>query len=382
MKLSSYIFICLLIAFVFPTAIFAQNDKEEKEIHQFTILYNVEATPVKSQGRTNTCWDFSTISFLESELLRVGKGEYNLSEMYIVRNLYPIKAEKYVRYHGLTKFGEGGQAHDVLFAIKNFGVVPEEIYPIRSSENEKPDQSEMVAVLKASLDAILNNRGTVENHSEEVCNAILDIYLGKIPNHFEYNGKQYTPKSFAEELNLNPDDYVEITSYRRYPFYEKSVLEIPDNWTNNEYYNVPIDDMMRIIDNAIKNGFSIEWDGDDSENTFYRKKGYAVIPVDEEENKDDDEELTPEIEKVIAQEMREETFNRFQTTDDHLMHITGIAEDQAGTKFYYTKNSWGTKNKYDGYWYLSEAFVRLKTIAVMVHKDAIPDDLKSRLGIY
>ena len=382
MKSLSYIFTCLLIAFIFPTIIHAQNDKEETEVHQFTILYNVEATPVKSQGHTNTCWDFSTISFLESELLRMNKGEYNLSEMYIVRNLYPIKAEKYIRYHGLTNFGEGGQAHDVLLAIKNFGVVPEEIYPDRSSENEKPDQSELVAVLKASLNAIINNKGRVENHSEEVCNAILDIYLGKIPNHFEYNSKQYTPKSFAKELNFNLDDYVEITSYQRYPFYEKSVLEIPDNWTNNEYYNVPIDDMMRIIDNAIKNGFSIEWDGDTSEKTFYRKKGYAVIPVEEEENKEDDEELTPEVEKAITQEMREETFDRFQTTDDHLMHITGIAEDQAGTKFYYTKNSWGTKYKYDGYWYMSEAFVRLKTIAIMVHKDAIPNDLKSKLGIY
>jgi bleomycin hydrolase len=311
----------------------------------------------------------------------MGKGEYDLSEMYIVRNLYPVKAEKYIRYHGLTNFGQGGQAHDVMMAWEKFGVVPEEVYPGRTSSDEKYNHSEMVAVLKSSMDAVINTKGKITGNWEKVCESVLDIYLGDKPDTFEYDGKEYTAKSFADELEINPDDYVEITSYLRYPFYEKAVLEVPDNWTNSEYYNLPMNDMMSIIDNAIENGYSVAWDGDTSEKTFYRKKGYAVIPIDNENKDEESKELLPEKEKVITQEMREETFDNFQTTDDHLMHLTGIAENQEGTKFYYTKNSWGTKYKYDGYWYMSESFVKLKTIAIMVHKDAILEDIKTKLGI-
>ena len=235
----------------------------------------------------------------------------------------------------------------------------------------------MVAVLKGSMDAVINGKGKISDNWKYICGSVLDIYLGENPESFEYDGKEYTPKSFADDLNINSDDYIELTSYLRYPFYEQSVLEVPDNWTNNEYYNLPIDDLIEVINNAIENSYSVVWDGDTSEKTFYRKKGYAVIPVDEE----NDELTEPEKEKVITQKMREETFGNFQTTDDHLMHITGIAEDQAGTIFYYTKNSWGTKYNYDGYWYMSESFVRLKTIAIMVHKDALPKEISTKLGI-
>jgi len=372
---------CFVMVVLLSSFLFAQDDVEKKEVHQFTIPHNVNTTPVKNQGKTGTCWSFATQSFLETELLRMGKDEYDLSEMYIVRNLYPLKAEKYIRYHGLTNFGDGGQAHDVMIALEKFGAVPEEVYPGRKSSEEKHNHSEMIAVLKASMDAVINTNGKITGNWKKVCESVLDIYLGEIPESFEYNGKEYTPKSFADELGINPDDYVEITSYKRYPFYEKTVLEVPDNWTNSEYYNVPIDDMMSIIDNAIKNGYSVAWDGDTSEKTFYRKKGYAVIPVDYENEDKESEKLLPEKEKIITQEMREETFDNFQTTDDHLMQLTGIAENQDGTKFYYTKNSWGTKYMYDGYWYLSESFVKLKTIAIMVHKDAIPEDIKTSLGI-
>jgi len=366
---------------LFSSLLFAQDDEEKKDVHQFTILQKIETTSVKHQGKTGTCWNFATLSFLETELLRMGKGEYDFSEMYVVRNLYPVKAEKYIRYHGLTNFGQGGQAHDVMMAWEKFGMVPEEVYPGRTSSDEKYNHSEMVAVLKSSMDAIINTKGKITGNWKEVCESVLDIYLGDNPDTFEYNGKEYTAKSFADELGINPDDYVEITSYLRYPFYEKAVLEVPDNWTNCEYYNVPIDAMMSIIDNAIENGYSVAWDGDTSEKTFYRKKGYAVIPIDNENKDEESEELLPEKEKVITQEMREETFDNFQTTDDHLMHLTGIAENQEGTKFYYTKNSWGTKYKYDGYWYMSESFVKLKTIAIMVHIDVIPEDIKTKLGI-
>jgi bleomycin hydrolase len=372
---------CFAAVVLLSSFLFAQDDEEKKDVHQFTILHNVNTTSVKHQGKTGTCWSFATNSFLETELLRMGKGEYDLSEMYIVRNLYPVKAEKYIRYHGLTNFGQGGQAHDVMMAWERFGVVPEEVYPGRTSSDEKYNHSEMVAVLKGSMDAIINTEGKITGNWKKVCESVLDIYLGEKPESFEYNGKEYTAKSFADELGINPEDYVEITSYLRYPYYEKAVLEVPDNWTNSEYCNIPMDDMIRIIDNAIENGYSVAWDGDTSEKTFYRKKGYAVIPIDNENKDEKNEELLPEKEKVITQEMREETFDNFQTTDDHLMHLTGIAENQEGTKFYYTKNSWGTKYKYDGYWYLSESFVKLKTIAIMVHIDAIPEDIKTKLGI-
>jgi bleomycin hydrolase len=360
---------------------FAQGEEEKKNVHQFTVLHNINTTSVKNQGKTGSCWSFATQSFLETELLRKGKGEYDLSEMYIVRNLYPVKAEKYIRYHGRTNFGQGGQAHDVLMAWERFGVVPEEEYPGRKSSNEKHNHSEMVAVLKSSMDAIINTKGKITDNWKKVCNSILDIYIGENPGSFEYNGEEYTAKSFADELGIKPDDYVEITSYLRYPFYKKAVLEVPDNWTNSEYYNVPMDDMMMIINNAIKNGYSIAWDGDTSEKTFYRKKGYAVIPILNQNEDEESEKLFPEKERTISQKMREETFDNFQTTDDHLMHLIGIAENQEGTRFYYTKNSWGTKYNYHGYWYMSESFVKLKTIAIMVHKDAIPEDIKTKLGI-
>jgi len=372
---------CFVVFILFSSLLLAQDDEEKKDVHEFTILQNIETTSVKHQGKTGTCWSFATQSFLETELLRMGKGEYDLSEMYIVRNLYPVKAEKYIRYHGLTNFGQGGQAHDVMIAWERFGAVPEEVYPGKTSSDEKHNHSEMVAVLKSSMDAIINTKGKITGNWKKVCESVLDIYLGENPEIFEYNGMEYTAKSFADELGIIPDDYVEITSYMRYPYYEKAVLEVPDNWTNSEYYNVPMDDMMRIIDNAIENGYSVAWDGDTSEKTFYRKKGYAVIPIDNENKDEESEELLPEKEKVITQEMREETFDNFQTTDDHLMHLSGIAENQEGTKFYYTKNSWGTKYKYDGYWYMSESFVKLKTIAIMIHKDAIPEDIKTKLGI-
>ena len=380
MKTIEYKFTVICIVLLLANLIIAQEG-EKSNIHDFSILYSVETTPVKHQGKTGTCWNFATQSFLETELIRMGKGNYDLSEMYLVRNIYPIKVEKYIRYHGLTSLGQGGQAHDVMIAMDKYGLVPEEIYPGKSSSEELHNHLEMVAVLKGSMDAIKNSKGKISDNWKKVCESVLDIYLGENPESFEYNGIEYTPQSFADYLDINSEDYIELTSYMRYPYYEQSVLEVPDNWTNNEYYNVPIDDLMAIIDNAIENGYSVVWDGDTSEKTFYRKKGYAVIPVDNENESDDENLKEPEEEQIITQEMREESFDNFQTTDDHLMHITGIAEDQAGTIFYYTKNSWGTKNIFDGFWYMSESFVRLKTIAILVHKDAVPDDIRKKLGI-
>lgn len=371
----------IIILLVLTVTVFAQD---KKNVHEFKLLYNVECTPVKSQDRTGTCWSFSTSSFLESELIRLGFGEHNISEMFFVRMNYPKKAERYIRYHGLFNFGPGGQAHDVTNVVKEFGMVPEEIYPGINYGGDNHNHSELDAVLEGMLKAVIKSaKPKTTQVWNKAVNSVLDVYLGEVPAEFEYRGKTYTPKSFAEASGINAGDYVEFTSYSNYPFNQKVMLEVPDNWSFDLYYNVPLEDLMKIMGNALANGYSIEWDGDSGKDNFYRKKGYAVIPENEETDPDDVEE--PEKEKIITQEVRQEAFNNYDVTDDHLMHIVGLAENQNGTKFYYTKNSWGTESngkemKFDGYWYMSESYVRLKTIAFMVHKDAVPKEIRERLG--
>lgn len=368
-----FLFVFIVIQ-IYPQTDTTKNTKKDR--HTFTMVYDVNATSVKNQANTGTCWDFATQSFLESELMRMGKGNYDLSEMFNVRYTYPLKAERYVRYHGKYQFGEGGQAHDVLAIFDKYGAVPNSVYPGLEPGDTLYDNTEMDAVLKSVLNTIVE-RNKITSHYEDIVNAICDIYLGKVPEKFEYDGKEYTPKTFAASLGINTKDYVEITSFTHHPFYKKFVLEVPDNWEEGEYYNVPLDDLIKIMDNAIQNGFSIAWDGDVGKDNFYRKEGYAVVPLT-----DDTTKKGPEKEKVITQKIRQKAFDDYTTTDDHLMHITGIAKDQDGTKFYYTKNSWGTKDKkYDGYWYLSEPFVKLRTIAILVHKDAIPKDIREKLGL-
>ena len=319
----------------------------------------------------------------------MGKGEHILSPMWNVRFTYLPKAINYIRYDGLTNFGEGGQAHDVMNVIREHGFVPLEVYPGKHAGEGEYDNGELDKVLKAIVDAV-NKGKKLTPVWTKVIDATLDIYLGVPPDKFDYAGKEFTPKSFADSLGFNPDDYVEITSYTHHPFYTKFDLEVPDNWAKDKYYNIPMDGMIRIIENALDSGYSVAWDGDVSEKEFERKKGYAIVPANEDENaeatKDNDEEEDkdeqPFKEKIITQEMRQETFDNHTTTDDHLMHIIGIAKDQNGAEFFYTKNSWGTKDKkYDGYWYLSLPYVQLKTIAIMIHKDAIPADIKSKLGL-
>ncbi len=353
-----------------------ENKKEKQDRHTFTMIHQVGATSVKNQAETGTCWDFATQSFLESELMRMGKGDYNLSEMFTVRMTYPLKAEKYVRYHGKYQFGEGGQAHDVLKVLDTYGAVPYSVYPGLEPGDTLYDNTEMDAVLKSVLKTIVGMK-KITPHYKDIVNAICDIYLGKVPEKFEYKGEEYTPKTFGESLGINSKDYVEITSFTHHPFYSKFVLEVPDNWEEGEYYNVPLNDLIKILNNAIENGFTVAWDGDVSKDNFYRKRDYAVVPLSGDTTK-----TGPEVEKDVTQEMRQKAYDDYSTTDDHLMHITGIAKDQAGTIFYYTKNSWGTKDKkYGGYWYMSEPFVKLRTIAILVHKDAIPKDIKEKLGL-
>lgn len=370
-----------IISLLIPLMLFGQG---KKETYEFTMVNQVQTTPVKNQSKTGTCWSFATTSFIETELMRVGKGEHILSPMWFVRFAYPSKAEKYLRYHGLFNFGVGGQAHDVTDVIKEFGFVPEEIYKGMNIGEDEHNHGEMASVLESIMDAVKKNRGgKITPLWKEVFESTLNIYLGKPIEEFTYQGINYTPKSFADSLGFNADNYIELTSYTHQPFYTQFDLEIPDNWSKDKYYNVPIDELMNVIDNALANGYSVCWDGDVSEKEFDRKKGIAIVPLEPLETKEGEEEKseTPVKEKVVTQEMRQATFDNHTTTDDHLMHLTGIVEDQNGAKYYYTKNSWGTKDKkYDGYWYMSETYVRLKTVAIMIHKDAVPQTIKTKLG--
>lgn len=368
-----------LVIFILSITLLAQED--EKDVHEFKILKEIKTTPVKSQGKSGTCWAFATTSFVETELLRMGNGELDISEMFTVRHkLFPM-AEKYIRYHGSSNFGDGGQAHDLMHVISKYGMVPEEIYDGKNIGLDIHNHGEMTTVLKSMLDAILKKKsGKLTPKWDDAIESVLNIYLGTPPENFEYDGKEFTPTSFVEETGFDPKNYIEITSYTDSPYYEKYNLQLPDNWTNTEYYNIPINEIVKIIDYSFDNGFSVCWDGDAGGDNFYREDGYAV--VSETEKKEDEEITEPEVEKEITQEIRQEAFESFDVTDDHLMHLVGVAENQEGTKFYLTKNSWGTKDKkYDGYWYMSENYVRLKTVAIMVHVDSIPKEIREKLGV-
>ncbi len=379
----------------------SQNDTTKKKGYEFTIVKELPVTSVKNQYRSGTCWSYSSISFLEAELLRMGKGEYDLSEMFIVWNTYKDKAKKYVRFHGHINFGGGGAFHDVLYVMNTYGLVPEEAYSGNVIGEKGPVHGELDAVTQAYVDQIIKNKNRkLTPVWLKGFEGILNAYLGDYPDTFVYNGTEYTPKSFAKELGLNESDYVEIGSYMHHPYYEKFILEVPDNWMLDRIYNVKLDEMMEVIDNAIDKGYTVAWGADVSEKGFSWKNGVAIVP-DEDVNdltgteKEKWEKLTererraalykfdgPVKEKVITPELRQEGFDDYETTDDHGMHITGIAKDQDGNKFYKIKNSWGTEGQiYDGYFYASEAFVRLKTIDIMVHKDAVPKSIKKKLGM-
>ncbi|TDI94419.1 MAG: aminopeptidase [Caldithrix sp.] len=346
---------------------------------------DIKTTPVKNQAHTNTCWSFSTISFVETELLRMGKEPHNLSEMFVVRKTYPRKSERYIRLHGNMSFGAQSLSGDVLYVIRKHGIVPESVFAGRPDGQSQYDNEEMDAVLNASLDAIISKkRRRLSKVWPKAIDGILDAYLGQAPESFSFNGQSYTPKSFAEELGFDPDDYIELTSYSHHPFYTTFSLEVPDNWSLNKYLNVPLDELMSVIDHAIQNGYSLGWDGDISENSFSQKRGVAILPVKEweERTKEERNELcdVPEPEIEVTQEFRQEAFDNFTSTDDHLMHITGMAYDQNGTKYYKAKNSWGQKeSKYEGFIYLSESYVRAKTISIMVHKEALLNKIVQQL---
>ena len=375
--------------FAFAIASFAQAPG-----YEFTTVVSHKATPVKDQSSTGTCWCFATASFMESELLRMGKGEYDLSEMFIVRQKYMNQMEDNYLRRGKGSIGEGSLAHTFKNAYKKAGIVPEEVYTGLLGDNKDHNHGALSRYLKALVDANIESKKRTPQF-DALINNLFDIYLGKLPEKFTYKGKEYTPHSFFESTGLNPNDYISLTSYTHHPFYEPFVLEIQDNWRWGQSYNLPIDEFMQVFDNAINNGYPIAWGSDVSEQGFTRD-GVAVMPDTEKvqelsgsdmahwlKMKPEEKKLNtkPQPQKWCTQEERQEAYDNWETTDDHGMLIYGIAKDQEGNDYYMVKNSWGKAGKYDGLWYASKAFVRYKTMNIVVNKNALPKEIAKKLGI-
>ena len=380
---------------------FAQENKDS--VPEFTVVKENPITSIKNQNQAGTCWCYSSLAFIESELLRKGKGEYDFSEMFIVHNTYLDRADKAVRTHGDISFSQGGSFYDVIYGMETFGLVPEaEMRPGVMYGKELSVHNELSAVSDAVVAAIAKGKHRSLQVSpdgqplwKKAITAVHDIYLGERPEKFTYDGKEYTPKSFYESLGLKAEDYISLTSYTHHPFYKPFVLEIQDNWRWAQSYNLPIDEFMQVFDNAIMEGYTIAWGSDVSETGFGRD-GKAVMPNDakktdlegsdmakwlklsEEEKKNTPK---PSTEKWCTQEERQIAYDNWQTTDDHGMQIYGIAKDKDGVEYYMVKNSWGEAGKYKGIWYASKAFARYKTMNIVVHKDALPKDIRKKLGI-
>lgn len=373
------------------------NKKGSKYV--FDLIKQYDATPIENQNSTGTCWSFSTLSYFESELMRMGKGSHTLSEMYVVRKAYEGKAENYVRMHGNHNFGPGGAFHDIPWVIRHYGIVPLDVYKGLSYGSDEHNHEELDGILSASVKVIKENPQKQLTPSwKKAVSGILDAYLGEDPTEFTYNGKKYTPRSYSDELGLNMDDYVAITSYTHHPFYKQFVLEIPDNWAFGLCYNVPLDELTQVMEHAVMNGYTFAWGADVSEDGFAFREGLAILPKDKatikKRGKDSKYYNDGGAEKIsnafeepveqlwVSQEERQEAFDNFETTDDHGMHVTGLVKDQNGNKYFIVKNSWGLKyNDCDGYFYASEAYARYKTMNIFLHKDAIPKDIKKKLGI-
>jgi len=388
-----------LLSFVTQNSI-AQEDKNES-IYHFTDITVVPHTPVPNQYRSGTCWSFSGAGHVEAELLRITGKSYNLSEMFFVRHVYSDKAKKYIRTHGNLNLASGGGFSDIFYVIKNYGLIPESAYPGLVIGEENHVHGEMDAVLKAYTDAVLKNPNKkLTPVWHKGFDALLDTYLGVVPENFEVDGQTYTPLAFARSTGLNPDDYIELTSFTHREFYKPFIMELPDNWMWSESYNIPLDEMMLAIDNAIESGYTVAWDADVSDKGFNWKKGLAIIPDEHPEGLSDSlqanwdkmsksarqkwlysfETVVPELK--ITPEIRQQAYDNYETTDDHNMLIVGIAKDQLGNKFYKIKNSWGTDDHiYDGYFYASESYMADKTLYVTIHRDGIPKNTLGKLGL-
>jgi bleomycin hydrolase len=377
---------------IFTVAILFINSIGLSQTYEFHSVKDIEALPVISQDETGTCWSFSTTSFLEAEIIRLTGKKTDLSEMYNVRNTYLDKAENYVMRQGKAQFGEGGLNHDVINSARKYGIVPESNFTGKNSPDLQFNHSKMVAELEAIVKkAVAETPKKYPNWKADYA-AILDTYMGKfnedekitlqnltIDNKIESNQKALTPKQFLVTTKLNLDDYVTITSFTNEPYYSKFILSIPDNFANGYMYNVPLDEFIQNIDNALDNGYTLALDSDVSEPTFSGKDGIAVIPENEEDSKSILSEIKPE--KKITPEFRQAEFENFNTQDDHLMHIVGKVADQKGNQYYKVKNSWGTKSGKDGFIYISIPYMKLKAISVMLNKNGLNKKTKAALKI-
>lgn len=388
------------ITFAVLLAASASLGAQQTDGYQFTTVVNQKVTPVKNQAASGTCWCFATTSFIEAELLRMGKGEYDLSEMFIVRQKYMNQLDDNYLRHGRGNIGQGSISPSWFTAFNQVGIVPEEVYSGINYGSKTHNHTELESYMAAIAGQAVKLRKRSPEY-KELINSLFDIYMGKLPETFVYKGKEYTPKSFAESLGIDENNYVMITSFTHKPYYQTFELEIPDNWEHAQMYNLPLDEMMAAADHALQNGYTVVWDGDVSEKGFAYTHGVAINPEVEKADdykdtdfarwqKMDEKDRLAEVFKFerpypevnVTPEVRQEGYESFTTTDDHLMHLTGIAKDQNGTKYYITKNSWGTeRNDFGGYLNMSESFVRAKTIFIMMHKDALTKEMKKKLGI-
>ena len=387
MKPIHYTLAALLLA---SSSLWAQTD----EGYKFETVVNQKVTPVKDQASSGTCWCFATTSFVEAELLRQGKGEYDLSEMFIVRQKYMNQLKDNFLRQGKGNIGQGSITTSWITAFNQVGIVPEEVYTGINYDSKFHNHTELVDYMTAIAKQAIDMKKCSPQY-EQLINSLFDIYMGKLPEKFTYKGKEYTPKSFAESLGICTDDYVMLTSFTHKPYYKPFEVEIPDNWEHDRMYNLPLDEFMEVFDNAINTGYTIAWGSDVSESGFTRD-GVAVMPDDEKVQelsgsdmahwlklKPEEKKLNtkPQPQKWCTQAERQLAYDNYETTDDHGMQIYGIAKDQEGNEYYMVKNSWGTNSKYNGIWYASKAFVRYKTMNIVVHKDALPKAIKAKLGI-
>jgi len=365
------IFLSVLLIFVATTSF--------SQAYEFQRVKEINCTPVISQGITGTCWSFSTTSFLESEIIRLTGKPIDLSEMYTVRNTYPRKAENYVLRQGKAQFSEGGLAHDVINSVAQYGLVPNAVYTGLNG-TDKHNHTELQALLEGMLKVFVENPGKkLSPQWIEAVEAVLDVYLGKNPTEFTYEGKKYTPQTFLSATKINPKAYVSLSSFTNEPFYQPFILNVPDNFSNGSFYNLPIDEFIKAIDEALDKGYTLSLDCDVSEPTFSGKNGLAVIPENEADAKSILTEIKPE--KIISQEYRQQEFENLTTQDDHLMHIVGTVKDQKGNLYYKVKNSWGETSGKDGFMYMSVSYMRLKALSVLVHQDALSPATKKALQL-
>jgi len=361
------------------------KSEKAKEKFKFTDVKDLEDSPVKNQGSSGTCWSYSGNSFLESEMLRMGKPFVDISEIFTARCAYIERAKNYVRMHGRIGWGDGAELHDVLEIYKKYGAMPYDQYTGLNYGTTKNKFGEMQAALEGFLQGIVKNpNGKLTKNWLPAFTAVLDAYLGKVPEKFMFQGKEYTPLTFAKQVVEIPvEEYLEIGSFTFAAPYEKTFLMVEDNWSLKEVMNVPMNDLTAIVDNALAKGYTTAWATDVSEKGFSWKNGVAIVPEKDYEEMDEDEKKTmfdgPQKEKYITPELREDAFDNYTSTDDHGMHIVGVAKDQNGKEYYKVKNSWGDKNDYKGYLYVSKTYFNFKTIAILVHKNVIPAEITKKM---